>query len=65
MKIWLGNKLPERTQGSAVTIGNFDGVHLGHVTLLEELVLISELKECESVVFTFDPNPEDYYSWNC
>ena len=40
-----------------VTIGIFDGVHLGHMALLEKL--ISKASECngESVVMTFNPHP--------
>lgn len=52
--------IPKFKNKICVSIGKFDGVHLGHVTLLEELVLISELKECESCVFTFSPYPEEY-----
>lgn len=55
-------EIPKLKNKTCVSIGKFDGVHLGHVTLLEELALISELNECESVVFTFDPNPEDYFN---
>ena len=57
-------EIPKLKNKTCVSIGKFDGVHLGHVTLLEELALISELNECESVVFTFDPNPEDYFCGN-
>lgn len=60
MKIF--KEIPKLKNKTCVSIGKFDGVHLGHVTLLEELALISELNECESVVFTFDPNPEDYFN---
>ena len=57
-------EIPQFKKKTCVSIGKFDGVHLGHVTLLEELALTSELNECESVVFTFDPNPEDYFNGN-
>jgi len=57
-------EIPQLKNKTCVSIGKFDGVHLGHVTLLEELALTSELNECESVVFTFDPNPEDYFNGN-
>lgn len=40
-----------------VTIGTFDGVHLGHREVISELKRISTLSEGDSVVFTFDPHP--------
>lgn len=55
-------EIPKLKNKNCVSIGKFDGVHLGHVTLLEELVLNSELNETESCVFTFDPYPEDFFS---
>lgn len=54
-------EIPKFKEGTCVTIGKFDGVHLGHVSLLEELVLAAELNQMESVVFTFEPYPEEYF----
>ena len=42
---------------SIVTIGTFDGVHLGHKKILEKIIYNSELYDCESVVLTFFPHP--------
>ncbi len=55
-------EIPKLKNKTCVSIGKFDGVHLGHETLLEELVLSAELRENESVVFTFTPDPEDFFS---
>lgn len=43
---------------TAVTIGKFDGVHLGHQALLADLVEISEEHGIASVVVTFDRHPD-------
>jgi riboflavin kinase/FMN adenylyltransferase len=42
---------------SSVTIGNFDGVHLGHHMLFSEVVSRAYRKKGTSVVVTFDPHP--------
>lgn len=42
---------------SFVTIGNFDGVHLGHQMLFAEVVSRAYERKGTSVVITFDPHP--------
>lgn len=42
---------------SVVTIGNFDGVHLGHRRLIEQLVRRARQHSIPAVVFTFNPHP--------
>lgn len=43
--------------GSIVTIGNFDGVHLGHRELLSRVVDRARAVNLPSVVMTFEPHP--------
>ncbi|MHB8263582.1 MAG: bifunctional riboflavin kinase/FAD synthetase [Acidimicrobiales bacterium] len=43
--------------GSAVTIGVYDGVHLGHRKILDELRLRADNLGLPAVVVTFDPHP--------
>jgi riboflavin kinase/FMN adenylyltransferase len=50
----LSNHFPK---GSALTLGNFDGIHLGHQTLLQKTVEQSKILEIPSVVVTYYPNP--------
>ena len=40
-----------------VTVGIFDGVHLGHKYILEQLIKVAESSEGESVVVTLWPHP--------
>lgn len=42
---------------SVVTIGTFDGVHLGHRKIIKRLVKIAKKKNLQSVVLTFFPHP--------
>jgi riboflavin kinase/FMN adenylyltransferase len=50
-------ELREPLQKSAVTIGNFDGIHLGHRELLGRVVNSARELDATSVVVTFDPHP--------
>jgi riboflavin kinase/FMN adenylyltransferase len=43
---------------TVVTIGNFDGLHLGHRALMRRLIDISKSLAAEPVVFTFVPHPK-------
>ena len=49
--------LDQFEQGSAVSIGNFDGVHLGHQKILTFLVNKASEKNLLSLVLTFSPHP--------
>jgi riboflavin kinase/FMN adenylyltransferase len=47
----------EEGRPAVLTIGNFDGVHLGHQALIKTLVSDARGRNGESVVITFDPHP--------
>ena len=49
--------LPASLRGGAITIGNFDGVHLGHARIVERLLAAAKKVQGPAVVFTFDPHP--------
>ncbi len=40
-----------------VTIGTFDGIHLGHRSVINSLLKIAQSENGNSVIFTFDPHP--------
>lgn len=42
---------------SVVTIGTFDGVHIGHKAILNKLIKSAEANQLESVLLTFFPHP--------
>jgi riboflavin kinase/FMN adenylyltransferase len=44
-------------QPTAITIGNFDGLHLGHQALLDQTRQIAEGRGLRTAVLTFDPHP--------
>jgi riboflavin kinase/FMN adenylyltransferase len=49
--------LPASARGGAVAIGNFDGVHRGHVAIVRRLLERAEAVDGRAIVFTFDPHP--------
>ena len=49
--------LPSLPNGSTVTVGSFDGVHLGHQAVLQEIGRRARAAERASVLVTFDPHP--------
>jgi riboflavin kinase/FMN adenylyltransferase len=48
---------PADCRGGALSVGNFDGVHRGHVALVEELRREAEAVHGPAVALTFDPHP--------
>jgi riboflavin kinase / FMN adenylyltransferase len=50
--------LPDGFAETAVTIGKFDGIHLGHKKLLSNLVTAADEHMLASVVVTFDRHPD-------
>tara|TARA_R110002049_G_scaffold112299_7_gene261748 strand:- start:4720 stop:5649 length:930 start_codon:yes stop_codon:yes gene_type:complete len=47
----------DKTQSSVITIGTFDGVHIGHKKILERLINNAKLLEINATVLTFFPHP--------
>lgn len=43
---------------TAVTIGKFDGLHRGHLKVIDRLIEVSEELGVNSVVYTFNANPK-------
>ena len=48
-------------QPTAVTIGNFDGVHLGHQQLLSKTIDYAKKNAGRPVALTFSPRPEAWF----
>lgn len=46
----------------AATIGNFDGVHVGHAHILEKLVSVAKDRKLLAAVMIFEPQPLEYFS---
>jgi riboflavin kinase/FMN adenylyltransferase len=46
----------------ALTIGNFDGVHLGHQALLNELRAVAQARGMQTAVMIFEPHPREFFT---
>jgi riboflavin kinase / FMN adenylyltransferase len=51
------DQVPRGYGPSVVTLGNFDGVHLGHRSVLGDVVAKARLRDARAVAVTFDPHP--------
>ena len=45
-----------------LTIGNFDGVHIGHQVLIEKLIAESKKRKLTPSVMTFEPHPKEFFT---
>ena len=57
MRIFKGLEGVEKIKKPVITIGTFDGVHLGHQKIIENLVQKAKEVGGESVLMTFSPHP--------
>ncbi|MDE6623486.1 MAG: FAD synthase [Alistipes sp.] len=57
MRIFHGFEALPTFRSPAVTVGSYDGVHLGHRALLDRLVAEARVHAGESIVVTFEPHP--------
>ena len=53
----LTNRWTPHASACALTVGNFDGVHLGHAEIIGRLLAVAQQQDLPAVVFTFDPHP--------
>ncbi len=51
------DKINEPFKNAVITIGNFDGVHIGHQALFHEVIETAENMGGVSIAMTFDPHP--------
>ena len=57
MKVFSSISEFKSTKKTIVTIGTFDGVHIGHQKIIEKLIQETKNADCESLILTFFPHP--------
>ena len=55
------HNLRPRHRGCVATIGNFDGVHLGHQAVIGQLAEKADDMDLPAVVITFEPQPLEFF----
>ena len=48
--------------GCVATVGNFDGVHLGHRALIEQLAALGRERAAPTTLVTFEPQPQEFFA---
>lgn len=49
-------------RGSAMVVGNFDGMHVGHQAMLSKLLAIAKPVDLVTTVVLFEPQPKEYFA---
>lgn len=62
MKVFRGLPNAAARAPCALTIGNFDGVHLGHQALLGRVRAAATALGLEAAVMTFEPHPREFFA---
>lgn len=57
LKIFSSIQEFNASSGTVVTLGTFDGVHVGHQSILKKVISSAKICACESLVLTFFPHP--------
>jgi len=57
MKVLRNGRGAGSIKNSVLTLGNFDGLHIGHRKVIQKVVDRASRLACPSVVYTFDPHP--------
>lgn len=56
------HNIKDSVRGCVLTIGNFDGLHLGHQALLKQVAESAKKLDCDSCLMTFDPLPHEFFN---
>ena len=55
------NNIREKHAGAVVTIGNFDGVHIGHQMILRRVNQEAKRLKTQSMLICFEPQPKEFF----
>lgn len=55
-------EIPAKYKNAIITLGNFDGLHLGHRAIIAEAKAIAAAKKYPLALMTFEPHPREFFS---
>ena len=56
------HNLRDRHRGCVATIGNFDGIHLGHRAIIRQVTAKAKALGLPSAVMVFEPQPREFFA---
>ena len=62
MKLYRSFKNISTIKNSVVSVGMFDGVHVGHSSVINRVIAIAKEKKIKSIIITFSNSPASYFS---
>lgn len=63
MKIFRDlSEIPEKYKNAVITLGNFDGLHLGHRAIISKAKDIAKAKNHPLALMTFEPHPREFFA---
>jgi riboflavin kinase/FMN adenylyltransferase len=60
--VWVISSSNQLLVPTAIALGNFDGVHLGHQQVLKQITIPCPDRPCHPTVVSFDPHPRAFFS---
>jgi riboflavin kinase/FMN adenylyltransferase len=62
MQTYHSKEFPHQLLGSILTIGSFDGIHIGHQAILKKVNALRDIHNLPSVCISFHPHPREVLS---
>ena len=64
MLIYDNKALDEESKKNYIALGSFDGLHLGHLSLVRKVKSLAKENKSKSIVFTFRNHPRRFINSN-
>ncbi len=55
------SQIPTALKDTVITIGSYDGIHLGHQAIINEVCDVAKQRDWASIVVSFNPYPKEFF----